>query len=181
MDGRPLDGEINRALEGKKVVAVSKDGVFMTIHCDNGEKWNVGWADFVAGRGFAGEPALIALDDMRDNGVALPADGSVDSVLRDQIIEHARTNGDELHLQCASGRRVGVAWVDARGDRIRAEPCLHKVDAVITLEGVVMFGAESGNPNVTVLIGDHANCGGHIMKRGALFFCDRCKWDSAHG
>lgn len=181
MDGRSLDGEINRALEGKKVTAVSKDGVFMTIHCDNGEKWNVGFADFIAGKGFAGEPALISIDDMRDAGNPLPTDGSVNSVLEGQVIEHAITDGITLYLQCATGRRIGIGWVDDRGERVRAEPCLHKVDAVLTLDGVAVFGAEMGNTSVEILIGDHANCGGQIMRRGNRFYCRTCGWDSANG
>lgn len=177
MEGRALDGEINRALEGKKVVAVSKDGVFMTIHCDNGERWNVGWADFIAARGFSGEPVLLAIDDMKDLHSADTSDGSVDAVLRGQIIESARVNGDELHLNCAGGRRVWIGWAH-NGVRVRAEPCLHKVDAVMTLEGVAVFGAETGNPNVSVLVGDHAYCGGSIFQRGAVIECDRCGWSN---
>jgi|SRR5688572_9614448 len=139
---RALDGEINRALEGKTVSGVAKDGLAMAIFCTNGEQWVIAWADFVKGVGFPGEPAIVAVDNMRlVAGEVQTPDGSVHNALKDRTIESARTDGETLILQCVDGRRYGIAWVDPKThERIKAEPCLVKVNVRARVEGVSVFG-----------------------------------------
>ena len=140
---REVDGHINRALEGKTVVGVTKDGTFMTVHCTNGERWGIGWADFTKGVGFPGEPAIVSIGELRDASANVePLDGGVSRLLAGKTIESARTDGEVLYLQCSGGRRYGIAWIDpGTKQRIKAEPCLTKVDATIRIQGV---SAESG-------------------------------------
>lgn len=142
MKDRALDGHINRALEGKTVLAVTKDGTFMTIHCTNGERWCVGWADFIQGEGYAGEPVIVAVDSLRDVSDEVEVrDGGIHHALVGKTIESARTDGLTLIVACVGGRSYGLAWVDpATRQRVRGEPCLVKVDATIMLEGVSAFG-----------------------------------------
>lgn len=142
MRDRTLDGHIHRALEGKTVSAVTKDGQSMTICCTNGEQWCIAWADFVKGTAFNGEPAIVAVNDMRlAAGDVETPDGSIHRVLKGRTIESARTDGETLVLQCAEGHCYGIAWIDPKtSQRIRAEPCLAKVNVEIKLEGVSVFG-----------------------------------------
>lgn len=139
---RQLDGEINRALEGKTVTGVAKDGRCMTIFCTNGERWVIAWADFVKGEGFLGEPAIVAIDSMKlAAGEVSTPDGSVHNALKDRTIESARTDGETLILRCVDGRRYGIAWVNPQThERIKAEPCLVKVNVHTRVEGVSVFG-----------------------------------------
>lgn len=139
---RSLDGHINRALEGKTVTGVAKDGRCMTIFCTDGERWVIAWADFVKGEGFLGEPAIVAIDSMKlaAGDVSTP-DGSVHNALKNRTIESAHTDGETLILQCADGRRYGIVWVNPQThERIKAEPCLVKVNVLARVEGVSVFG-----------------------------------------
>lgn len=61
MRGRPLDGHINRVLEGKTVERVTKDGRMLIIECTNGERWGIAWAT-PNGVGIEGEPCLVKVD-----------------------------------------------------------------------------------------------------------------------
>lgn len=174
---RSVDGHIHRALEGKTVKGVSKDGTFMTIHCTNGERWGIGWADFIAGKGFAGEPAIVSAGDMRlVAGPVDVVDGSVHRALEGRTIESARTDGELLHLQCSDGRRYGIAWVNPQTkERIRAEPCLTKIDVRLTLSPTSPF-----DDGTDIEVGTHATCGALIMRRGNVLRCLGCGWTSAH-
>lgn len=174
---RDLDGHINRALEGKTVRGVSKDGTFMTIHCTNGERWGIAWADFIAGKGFAGEPAIVSVGDMHQlTGTVDVVDGHVNRALEHRTIESARTDGELLQLQCTDGRRYGIAWVNPQTkERIRAEPCLTKIDVRLTLGSVNIW-----DDGIDVEVGTHANCGSVIMRRGNVLRCLGCGWTSAH-
>lgn len=139
---RALDGEISRVLEGRTVLAVAKDGQSMTIMCTNGEQWCIAWADFIKGEGFNGEPAIVAINDMRlAAGDVDTPDGSVHGALKGRTIESARTDGEALILQCTDGRCYAIAWVDpTTRQRIQAEPCLAKVNVRMRLAGVSVFG-----------------------------------------
>jgi hypothetical protein len=139
---RKLDGEISRALEGKTVAGVAKDGLSMAIFCSNGEQWVVAWADFIKGVGFQGEPAIVAVDNMRlAAGEVSTPDGSVHAALLGRTIESARTDGELLMLQCTDGRRYGIAWVNPdTHERIKAEPCLVKINVALRMEGVSAVG-----------------------------------------
>lgn len=176
--GRELDGHINRALEGKTVRAVSKDGVHLFIHCTSGEKWAIGWADFVAGKGFAGEPVIVSAGNMRQaSGPIDVVDGSVHRALEHRTIESARTDGEILYLQCTDGRRYGIGWVNLQTrERIKAEPCLCKVDVMLKLGGVNVF-----DDGVEVDVGTHADCRGNgtIRRRGNVLRCTGCSWTTA--
>jgi len=61
MQGRPLDGHINRVLEGKTIENVTKDGRTLVINCTNGESWGIAWAT-PNGVGIEGEPCLVTVD-----------------------------------------------------------------------------------------------------------------------
>ena len=61
MQGRPLDGHINRALEGKTIERVTKNGRMLVVECDNGERWGIAWAT-PNGVGIEGEPCLVMVD-----------------------------------------------------------------------------------------------------------------------
>jgi hypothetical protein len=61
MRGYPLDGHINRVLEGKTIKRVLKTGHLMEIELDNGERWGVAWAT-PNGVGIEGEPCLVKVD-----------------------------------------------------------------------------------------------------------------------
>lgn len=173
-DGRALDGLIHRALEGKTVRAVSKDGSRMTIHCANGERWGVGWADFTAGHAYEGEPVIISVGDMRHAGPVDVVDGSVHRALDGRTIESARTDGEVLYIQCTDGRRYGIAWANPQThERIRAEPCLVRVDVRITLGHVSAW-----DDGTEVEVGTHASCGSVIMRRGNAMRCLGCGWTS---
>jgi len=149
----------------------------MTIFCTNGERWAIGWADFVAGQGFVGEPAVISVGDMRQaTGPIDVVDGSVHRALEHRTIESARTDGEILYLQCADGRRYGLAWVNPETkERVRGEPCLLKVDVSVKLGSVNIF-----DDGVEVDVGTHASCGGLIKRRGNVMRCLGCSWTNAH-
>ena len=59
--GRPLDGHINRILEGKTIETAEKDGRMLILHMTNGERWGIAWTDD-NGVGFLGEPCLVKVD-----------------------------------------------------------------------------------------------------------------------
>lgn len=61
MQGAPLDGHINRVLEGKTIENVTKDGRTLQIKCTNGEIWGIAWAT-PNGVGIEGEPCLVKVD-----------------------------------------------------------------------------------------------------------------------
>lgn len=58
---RPLDGHINRVLEGKTLERVTKDGQFLTLWMTNGERWSIAWTT-PHGEGYVGEPCLVRVD-----------------------------------------------------------------------------------------------------------------------
>lgn len=146
MNSRTLDGHINRALEGKTVTAVAKDGLAMMVLCSNGERWIIAWADFIKGIGFPGEPSIVAINDMKlVYGEVDTPDGSVHNALKGRTIESARTDGETLIIKCTDGRSYGIAWVDPKThERIKAEPCLVRVDVKAKLPGVSIFGDATG-------------------------------------
>lgn len=61
IQGSPLDGHINRVLEGKTIERVTKDGRLLKIHCTNGEQWAIAWAT-PNGVGIEGEPCLVQVN-----------------------------------------------------------------------------------------------------------------------
>ena len=61
VQGRPLDGHINRCLEGKTIERVEKNGRFLTICCVGGERFQIAWAT-PNGVGVDGEPCLVKVD-----------------------------------------------------------------------------------------------------------------------
>lgn len=61
MRGYPLDGHINRVLEGKTIKRVLKNGHLMEVELDNGERWGIAWAT-KNGVGIEGEPCLVKVD-----------------------------------------------------------------------------------------------------------------------
>jgi hypothetical protein len=61
MRGTPLDGHINRVLEGKTINKVIKDGRILQIELTNGERWGIAWAT-PNGVGIEGEPCLVKVD-----------------------------------------------------------------------------------------------------------------------
>ena len=65
--GRPLDGHINRCLEGKTIERVEKDGRLLTMVMANGEQFQIAWATD-NGVGIEGEPCLVRVNV----SVALP-------------------------------------------------------------------------------------------------------------
>lgn len=62
MIGRPLDGHINRVLEGKTISKATKDGRMLILECTNGERWGIAWADPNTGDASLGEPCLVKVD-----------------------------------------------------------------------------------------------------------------------
>lgn len=61
MRGTPLDGHINRALEGKTVKRALKNGRVLELEMTNGERWGIAWAT-LNGVGIEGEPCLVRVD-----------------------------------------------------------------------------------------------------------------------
>ena len=59
--GRPLDGHINRVLEGKTIELATKNGRMLVLEMTNGEKWGIAWAT-PNGVGVEGEPCLVKVD-----------------------------------------------------------------------------------------------------------------------
>ena len=59
--GRPLDGHINRVLEGKTIERVTKNGQMLVVELTNGERWGIAWAT-PNGDGIEGEPCLVKVD-----------------------------------------------------------------------------------------------------------------------
>jgi hypothetical protein len=62
MLGRPLDGHINRVLEGKTVERATKDGQLLILEMTNGERWGIAWANPDTGEASPGEPCLVKVD-----------------------------------------------------------------------------------------------------------------------
>jgi hypothetical protein len=58
----PLDGHINRCLEGKRISRALKDGRFLILEMDNGEQFNIAWANANTGEGIEGEPCLVRVN-----------------------------------------------------------------------------------------------------------------------
>ena len=145
---RTVEGHIRRALEGKTVEVITKDGFAMIIHCTNGERWAIMWANLGTGEGKPGEPCVFLVDDMRaDKDIGLCArDGHVNRLLQGLTIEEAKTDGECLYLNLVGGRRVGIVWVDpTSAERVHAEPCLARVDVLARPIGVSALG-EAGRP-----------------------------------
>ena len=61
MRGYPLDGHINRVLEGKVIRRALKNGRILELEMDNGERWGIAWAT-PNGVGIEGEPCLVKVD-----------------------------------------------------------------------------------------------------------------------
>jgi len=59
--GRPLDGHINRVLEGKTIERCTKNGRMLVLEMTNGERWGIAWAT-PNGVGIEGEPCLVKVD-----------------------------------------------------------------------------------------------------------------------
>ena len=62
MQGRALDGHINRVLEGKTIERATKDGRLLTLWMTNGERWTIAWANPETGEGVMGEPCIVRVD-----------------------------------------------------------------------------------------------------------------------
>lgn len=60
--GRPLDGHINRVLEGKKITKALKNGTMLVLEMENGERWGIAWANPETGEAAPGEPCLVKVD-----------------------------------------------------------------------------------------------------------------------
>ena len=58
---RPLDGHINRTLQGKTVERCYKNGTHLILRMTNGEEWAVRWAD-ENGDAIKGEPCLYRVN-----------------------------------------------------------------------------------------------------------------------
>lgn len=72
LTGRPLDGHINRVLEGKTVERATKDGQMLILEMTNGERWGIAWANPNTGEGTPGEPCLVKVDaKIRLEGVSV--------------------------------------------------------------------------------------------------------------
>lgn len=144
MRGRKFDGEISRALEGRTISGVAKDGRVMEIFATNGERWRIAWADFLSGVGFDGEPVIISVGDVHARGETPAHDGHVHRALVGKTIERAMTDGELLLLELVGGESYGIGWIDpATGARVEAEPCLVRVDVSVAIEPVAVFGAAS--------------------------------------
>ncbi len=61
MRGYPLDGHINRVLEGKTIKRALKNGRVLELEMENGERWGIAWAT-PNGVGIEGEPCLVKVD-----------------------------------------------------------------------------------------------------------------------
>jgi hypothetical protein len=61
MRGYPLDGHINRVLEGKVIKRALKNGRLLELELENGERWGIAWVT-PNGVGIEGEPALVKVD-----------------------------------------------------------------------------------------------------------------------
>lgn len=59
---KPLDGHINRVLEGKTVEFAEKDGRMLILHMTNGERWGIAWVNPETAEGYLGEPCLVKVD-----------------------------------------------------------------------------------------------------------------------
>jgi len=59
--GRPLDGHINRVLEGKTIERATKNGRALVLEMVGGEKFEIVWAT-PNGVGVEGEPCLVKVD-----------------------------------------------------------------------------------------------------------------------
>lgn len=139
---RTVDGFIHRLIDGTKVLAVSKDGQSMTVHAENGERWQIWFVNPNTGELIPGEPSVTGTEAfrLRDGDMAFPKDGHVHSFLVGQTIEKVQSNGQQLLFMLVGGAKVMVAWVDEHGQQFpQVEPCLRKVDVVVTLPGVCAF------------------------------------------
>lgn len=61
MRGQPLDGHINRVLEGKVIKRALKNGHLLELEMDSGERFQIAWAT-PNGVGIEGEPCLVRVD-----------------------------------------------------------------------------------------------------------------------
>ena len=61
MRGQPLDGHINRVLEGKVIKRAIKNGRMLELEMENGERFQIAWAT-PNGVGIEGEPCLVRVD-----------------------------------------------------------------------------------------------------------------------
>ena len=60
--GKPVNGHVSRVLKGKRVERVTRSGTAITFWMDNGERWNLGWANPETGEPQRGEPVLVRVD-----------------------------------------------------------------------------------------------------------------------
>ena len=58
---RPLDGHINRVLQGKTIEKCYKNGTHLILRMTNGEEWAIRWAD-PNGDVIKGEPCLYKVN-----------------------------------------------------------------------------------------------------------------------
>ena len=130
---RTVDGFIHRLLDGLEVEAVEKTGDAMTLHATNGERWQLWFVNPNTGDLIKGEPAI-------QHGPGLPVDGHINTRLAGQTIDNVKTDGQQVLFNLVGGGSIVLAWVDELGQRIKAEPCLRKVDVVIGVPGVSIFG-----------------------------------------
>ena len=125
MQARRLDGFINRELEGAVIETVEKDDYRLIFHCANGERWAVSWVT-PNGEAIKGEPMLERW--------LFPKDGHIHKALAGQTVESIRSDGRTLIVQCSFWRFRRITWTGG------GEPCLMKVDVVVTLPSVDVFG-----------------------------------------
>jgi hypothetical protein len=76
-----------------------------------------------------------------------PLDGHINRVLEGKTVERATKNGRMLVLEMTNGEKWGIAWATPNGAGIEGEPCLVKVDVVVTAPSVSMFGKAFGKAN----------------------------------
>ena len=77
--------------------------------------------------------------------IGRPLDGHISRVLEGKVVQRALKDGQLLILEMTNGERWGIAWANPNtGEASPGEPCLVKVDAVIALPGVSVFGDAKG-------------------------------------
>lgn len=142
---RTVDGFIHRSIDGKQIDAVSKNGESMTLHCGL-EMWVLWFVNPSTGELQEGEPAIVGTAEyqLAADTLAFPEDTHVHSCLKGKIVESAKSEGSILWLRLVGGESYGIAWVDSNGVRLAVEPCLYKVNVLVTPEPVCAYGESWG-------------------------------------